>query len=132
MGKKIYTGYIINKSQRDKKIFKNMVITNQKTIWLGLIIIYEVQVDADYIDLMIKKLQSNMVTHIGLIKQEFYIHFYCGEELIVVYRDKVFHITADKATWTEAVEYGRNLGIVEKQLDFLTPEEMKNMTKTFK
>lgn len=125
MGEKIYTGYIIDKSQRDKKIFKNMIITNQKTTWLGLIIIYEVQVDADYIDLMIKKLQDNMVTHIGFIKQEFYIHFYCGEELIVVYRDKVFHITADKKTWTEAVEHGRKLGIVEKQLDFLTPEEMK-------
>ena len=126
MGKKIYTGYIIDKSQRDKKIFKNMVITNRKTTWLGLVIIYEVQVDADYIDLMIKKLQDNMVTHIGFIKQEFYIHFYCGEELIVVYRDKVFHITADKTTWTEAVEHGRKLGIIEKQLDFLTPEEMKN------
>lgn len=64
-----------------------------------------------------------MVDHIGLLRQEFYLHFYCGNELIVVYRNKVFLATSDKSTWEEAQSYGRGLGIVSKQLDFLTPEE---------
>ena len=66
-----------------------------------------------------------MVTHIAFVKQEFYVHFYCENELIVVFKEKVFHITTDKITWTEAIAYGRSLGIREKQLDFLSPEENK-------
>ena len=64
-----------------------------------------------------------MADHIGLIKQEFYFHFYCGDELTVVYKNKVFHAAIDKLTWGEAYEYGKTLGIKEKQLDFLSPVE---------
>lgn len=67
--------------------------------------------------------EKNMVNRIGLKKQEFYLHFYCGNELIVVYRTKKFLATSDKSTWIEAQNYGKNLGIVSKQLDFLTPEQ---------
>ena len=43
--------------------------------------------------------------------------------MIVVFRQKVFHITSDKRTWGEAISYGKDIGIIEKQLDFLSPEE---------
>jgi hypothetical protein len=91
---------------------------------LGLITIYEIQVLADDIDNIIKKIQRNMVKRIGFIKiifKEFYAHFYSGNELIVVFREKTFHITSDKSTWTEAQAYGKSMGIIEKQLDFLAP-----------
>lgn len=52
-------------------------------------------------------------------RQEFYAHFYRNDELIIVFRDRVFRITPDKATWGEAREHGRQLGIIEKQLDFI-------------
>lgn len=120
---KNYMGYIIDKSQKDKKIFEKLKITNQKTIWLGLITIYEVEVREKELDKVIKQLQRNMSDHIGLKKQEFYLHFYNHDELIVVYRFKKFTATSDKSTWQEAQNYGRSLGIADKQLDFLTPED---------
>ncbi len=123
MSEKIYKGYIIDKSQKNRKIFDTLRITNQKTIWLGLITIYEIEVTAKELDTVINQLQKNMVNRIGLKKQEFYLHFYCGNELIIVYRTKKFLATSDKSTWTEAQNYGRSLGIVSKQLDFLTPEQ---------
>lgn len=120
---KNYMGYIIDKSQKDKKIFEKLKITNQKTIWLGLITIYEVEVREKELDKVIKQLQRNMSDHIGLKRQEFYLHFYNHDELIVVYRFKKFTATSDKSTWQEAQNYGRSLGIADKQLDFLTPED---------
>lgn len=123
MGKQDYIGYIIDKSQKDKNIFKQLKVTNQKKVWCGLITIYEVKVEADKINDVIKMLQENMVNHVGFFKQEFYFHFYSGDKLIVVYRNKIFYGSRDKATWVEAQDYGRHLGIAFKQLDFLTPEE---------
>lgn len=123
MNKKVYKGYIIDKSQKNKKIFDTLKITNKKTIWLGLITILEIEVQEDELDTVIKQLQKNMADHVGLKKQEFYLHFYSGNELIVVFRTKNFIATSDKTTWIEAEAFGRSLGIVDKQLDFLTPEE---------
>lgn len=125
MGTKNYLGYMIDKSQKDKDIFNNLNVTNSKGIWFGLITIYEVQISLYNIVDVIENIQKNMVTHIGAIKQEFYAHFYSGDELIVVFRKKVFHITADKSTWKEAKAYGKSIGIREKQLNFLTPSENK-------
>lgn len=123
MSEKIYKGYIIDKSLKSRKIFDTLRITNQKTIWLGLITIYEIEVTEKELDTVINQLQKNMVTRIGLKRQEFYLHFYCGNELIVVYKTKKFLTTSDKSTWIEAQNYGRNLGVLSKQLDFLTPEQ---------
>ena len=39
MEQKIYLGYIIDKSQRDKRLFKELKITKRKKIWLGFITI---------------------------------------------------------------------------------------------
>lgn len=123
MSEKIYKGYIIDKSQKDKKIFNTLKITNNKTIWLGLIKIYEIEVKEGELETIIPCLQSNMINRIGFIKQEFYFHFYCKDKLIIVYRTKIFYATSDPVTWVEAQNYGRSLGIVSKQLDYLTPDE---------
>jgi hypothetical protein len=128
METKKYLGYIIDRSQADKNIFNNLTVTNKKSFLFGLITIYEIQVLENDIDVVIKNIQKNMVKCIGLIKiiyKEFYAHFYSGHELIVVFREKTFHITSDKSTWTEAQAYGKSIGIIKKQLDFLTPEENK-------
>jgi len=55
------------------------------------------------------------------IKPGWYCHFWRGNNLVVVFRDKKFEMLADdKSTWRDAVEYGRSIGIPEKQLDFPT------------
>ncbi len=51
-----------------------------------------------------------------------YIHFWepGRDDVLVVFKDKNFWIKpSDKNTWVEAVEYGKSIGIPEKQLDFL-------------
>ena len=130
MNEKIYKGYIIDKSQKDKSIFKTLNITNHKTIWLGLIKIYEVEVKGREIGVVVPCLQKNMTSRIGFVKQEFYLHFYCEDELLIVYRSKIFSATSDPSTWIEAHNYGKSLGIISKQLDYLTPEE--NYQRYFK
>lgn len=53
MGEKIYKGYIIDKSQKNKNIFNTLEISNKKTIWCGLITIYEIVVkESELIELI--------------------------------------------------------------------------------
>ena len=59
-----------------------------------------------------------MSDRIFLKKQEFYLHFYRNNELIIVFRDKIFSVAPDKSTWADAIAHGRKLKIAEKQLDF--------------
>jgi len=71
------------------------------------------------IDKSIKDLQDNMSDKVLFKKQEFYFHFYRDNELIIVYKDKIFKISPDKSTWIDAITYGKRLNISEKQLDFI-------------
>ena len=49
-----------------------------------------------------------------------YMHFWNGNDVIAVFKDKVFEFKHDqKETWKDACDYGRSMGIPEKQLDFL-------------
>lgn len=43
--------------------------------------------------------------------------------LIKAKKAEKFLATSDKSTWIKAQDYGKSLGIVSKQLDFLTPEQ---------
>lgn len=63
--------------------------------------------------------------------------------MIIAFKDKVFNIKPDKSTWKQAIEYGKEKGISEEQLDLilkkvkddkilvmeeaLTPEEKKEL-----
>lgn len=52
-----------------------------------------------------------------------YMHFWCGDRIIAIFKDKTFHFSrSDKSTWTPAITHGRSVGIPEAQLDFLTEE----------
>jgi hypothetical protein len=48
----------------------------------------------------------------------FYCHFYRDDELIVVFKKKMFRVKTDPATWQEVITYGKSMGIPAKQLDF--------------
>ncbi len=53
-----------------------------------------------------------------------YSHFWNNEEIIIVFRDKVFRFNKDdKEGIIEAEKYGTNLGIPQEQLDFLIVNE---------
>lgn len=48
------------------------------------------------------------------------MHFYSGDDVIVVYRDALFRLRhSDLSTWNDAVAHGLTLGIPKEQLDFV-------------
>jgi hypothetical protein len=113
-----YHGIIINRSQRDKAIFKTIeIIGERKSLW-GLLALYKIRVLPENIDGIIKAFQSNMADKLFFKKQEFYFHFYRNNELIVVFRDKIFRVSPDKSTWGEVIAHGHQLKIADTQLDF--------------
>lgn len=50
--------------------------------------------------------------------QPFYAHLYDDETLIVIFKDRCFHVTPHCSTWAEIERYGRSLNIPVEQLDF--------------
>lgn len=50
--------------------------------------------------------------------QIFYNHIYDDELLIVIFKDKVFHISSHSSSWDEIIKFGNNHGIPKEQLDF--------------
>ena len=114
-----YHGIIINISQKDKSIFNNLQIIGKKKVLLGLVILYKIRVSENRINEVIQTVQNNMASKLLIKKQGYYAHFYRGNELIVVFKDKVFTVSTDKTTWSDAIEYGKHLKINGKQLDFI-------------
>lgn len=50
--------------------------------------------------------------------EPWYAHLYNDEELIVIFKKKVFRVTPHRSTWNKIIKYGRTLGILDDQLDF--------------
>lgn len=105
----VYHGIVVDASQKDQSIFNNLKVLNVKQA--GNWVLYKIEEDEMRLDRLLKELQSNLV-------KGFYFHFYDNTNLMVVFSDKVFRIKADKSTWSEALSYGKSLGIPEEQLDF--------------
>lgn len=63
--------------------------------------------------------------------EPYYAHLYNDNELIVVFKEKVFHVTPHRSTWTPIIEYGRMLHIPESQLTFW-PNRFQDETNYFK
>jgi hypothetical protein len=116
---KEFHGIIINISQKNKSIFKTVDIVGKRKYLFGFLTLYKVNVSSDKIADVIKAFQRNMAGRIVFKKQEFYCHFYRDNELIIVFRDEIFNVSPDKSTWVEAIAYGRQLKIADKQLDFV-------------
>jgi len=104
-----YHGILVDMSQKDKSIFNNLKILGQRKA--GGWVLYKIGVDPKKINKTLEQLQENMV-------DGFYFHFYKDEELIVVFKEKIFKVSIDKSTWKEIIGYGKSLKIPEKQLDF--------------
>lgn len=107
---KEYHGIIVDASQKNKSVFKNLEIIGEKQA--GSWILYKINVEPKKLDEIIKTLQQNMA------QGNFYFHFYKNNKLIVVFKNRIFKTETNKSTWNEIIQYGKNLGIPEEQLDF--------------
>lgn len=109
-----YTGTIVEESLEDKRVLENLHVLNVRVTdeedpaerWH----LYTVEATIEQIE----KLSSI------LKPRKWYANFWHGDDMIVVFRDKIFEQKiSDTKTWIPAIEYGLSLGIPEKQLDFL-------------
>ena len=102
-------GTIIENSLANKDILKTLQV--DKTWQAGTWILHSIQID----ERRIKELSES------LNNEPWYIHLWeQGEDKVtVIFKKKIFTISfSDKATWADAVNYGRSLGIPAEQLDF--------------
>ena len=76
-------------------------------------ILYGIEVGASDVDSSIARIQEAMKGD-----EPYYAHLYNDEEVIVIFKEKVFRVTPHISSWTEIIEFGRNLGIPQEQLDF--------------
>jgi hypothetical protein len=75
--------------------------------------LYGIIVEDSKIDAVIKDIQNNMKS-----KEPYYQHFYNDEQMIVVFKDRIFTVTPQISTWKEIIEYGKTLNIPQDQLTF--------------
>lgn len=106
-----YHGIIIKEGLKDPSILGKMKILGRKRT--GEWTLLRVKVNENKIKEAIRSVKKNLLTN-----PVYYTHFYRDEELIVVFPEKVFHLTPNKETWKPAVEYGKSVGIPEEELDF--------------
>ena len=119
----MYHGILIDQSFEDLNFPKKFKIFAKKQD--GNWGIYGIKIEGSNLENVISEIQENM--KLGT----WYIHFYNGKDLIVVFKDKVFRIGLDKSTWKEMFDYGKSLNIPEDQLN-ISPTNFENEKDYFK
>ena len=102
-------GTIIENSLANKNILKTIQI--DKTWQTGTWVLHSIQIDES----RIKELSES------LNNEPWYIHLWeQGEDKVtVIFKNKIFTLSfSDKSTWSDAIKYGKSLGIPAEQLDF--------------
>ena len=107
-----FHGIVINVSQRDQVIFRSLKIIGRKRIFAGLITLLK-KVPDDALESTIVALQANLREHFLWRPFQFCFHLYCDEQLIVVFKQRVFRCTTDWSTWDEVIHYGCCSGLRE-------------------
>lgn len=112
--KKFYHGIIIEQGLKDKNILnENIILGNKKGNSWNLI---KVSIASDELQQFVNIVQQNLIEDDEGIP--YYAHFYCENNLVVVFPLKIFHVTTISDTWSDVIAYGKSLGIPESQLDF--------------
>ena len=108
-----YKGCIVEESLTDNRILNNLKVVkiritseeNADDRWH----IYDSIVSKDEIDKFYEHL-----------KQGWYMHFWKGNEMIILFKGKKFVVDVDdKDTWKDAIDYGLFIDIPKEQLDFV-------------
>lgn len=117
---KDYKGTIIKESLVDESILSTLEVVREYT--------EEDQDDTEdkwhFYTVLVSK--NDISTIQPYLKREggWYIHFWKGNNVIVIFRDKTFEIDSiDKSTWKDAIDYGLSVGVPIEQLDFLISED---------
>lgn len=104
-----YKGTIIENSLQDKSILSELQIISSRQS--GDWVLHEVLVNEEQLESLGRYLNDG----------RWYMHFWVPgqDDIVIVFKNRNFTIkSSDKSTWTDAILYGRSIGIPEEQLDF--------------
>lgn len=118
-----YLGIVVAQSLQDQSLLTEfrIVATRKGQSWT----IHLVSVSEEQLDAQLQLLHANLMTD-----GHWYAHFFMQDQLAVVFRDAVFHVRTDPATWGPVIEHGLDLGIPGEQLDF-SPRTVEDAHRLF-
>jgi len=109
----MYHGIILDMAFSDTSYPEKLKVFAKRKSSSNDWILYGVEIADDKFDQTIQEIQSNMKSD-----KPYYSHFYNDEEMVVIFKDKLFKVKPHVSTWSPIIEYGKKLGIPAEQLDF--------------
>ena len=109
----MYHGIVLDFAFNDPSYPEKLKVFAKRKSSSNAWILYGVEIADKNIRQTIQEIQLNMKSD-----KPYYSHFYNDEEMIVVFKDKLFKVKPHISTWTPIIEYGKGLAIPEEQLDF--------------
>jgi hypothetical protein len=109
----MYHGIIVDLAFTNPKFPESLKLFAKRKSSSNEWYLFGVEVPDDTITQVVSGVQSNMKSD-----KPYYTHFYNEEEVIVIFKNKVFRVTPHVSTWKPIIEYGLELKIPEEQLDF--------------
>lgn len=105
-----YLGIMVEQSFTDPDLMNRFQVLASRKVqsWT----MHLVSVPEDQLGEQIRAVQA------GMAEGRWYMHFFRGDVLVVVYKDAVFRVGTDPETWAPAAKHGLNGGIPREQLDF--------------
>jgi len=114
----VWRGVIIEESLDDKsilnlvKVVKLRKTTLEKESEKGFLTFLYIELNDEKKDAFVKKALTS-------IKNRFYLHVCKENNMIVIYKDKVFEFSSDNVVkLNEARNYGLSIGILKEQMPF--------------
>jgi hypothetical protein len=119
-----YYGIVIEQSLADPAFAESLDVAYRKRDPDGSWVFLLVRIAYERLSSELERIRQAMVHD-----EPWYAHFFCGNELSVVFADAIFRLTTDPTSWKPAVEHGLALGIPREQLDFWprTSEQVEEM-----
>ncbi|KKQ24947.1 MAG: hypothetical protein US62_C0047G0010 [Candidatus Woesebacteria bacterium GW2011_GWA1_37_8] len=107
----MYHGILIDQEFTDKSFPKSFKVFNKKQD--GSWGVFGIEIEDSQLEDSIKKIQVNMRAD-----KPWYAHLYNDNQLIVIFKNKVFRVESYISSWKPIIDYGKELKIPEEQLDF--------------
>lgn len=88
--------------------------------------LFGIEVPNDRIEFVIADIRANMK-----FDKPYYAHLYNDNDLLVVFKEKVFKVKPHNSTWGKVLAYGKQLGIPKEQMN-IWPNRFQDEINYFK
>src|SRR3989344_934830 len=109
----MYHGIVLDLEFKDPTFPEKFKVFAKRKSTTNDWILYGVEIPDKEISQSISKIQENMRDD-----EPYYAHFYSDNEMLVVFKNKIFKVKPHNSTWRPIINHGRSLNIPEEQLGF--------------